>query len=64
MTLRTVDFGDIGIVLSCSTSTAQRERIRARSCSDADEPPQGVVNASFIMGLVQRMQPQLTGMDC
>jgi hypothetical protein len=50
-----VDFGDIGIVLSCSTSTAQHEYIRARSGSDAHEPPQSVVNAGFINGLVQLM---------
>jgi hypothetical protein len=64
MTLRAVDFEDIGFVLPCSTSTAQRECLSARSGVRDGERPQVALNATLVNNLSCRMLRQLMGMDC
>ena len=64
MTLRTVDFEDIGLVLPRSTRSAQRECTGAKSGSNSNQGLQGVLNAAGVNGLTRRMQRQLMGMDC
>ena len=64
MILRAVDFEDIDFVLPCSTSTAQRECVGARSGGHDDEGPQVMLNAALVNSLTNRMLRQLMGMDC
>ena len=64
MTLRAVDLEDIGFVLPCSTSTAQRECVGVRSGGRDGKGPQVVLNAALVNGLARRMLRQLMGMDC
>ena len=61
MTLRTVDFEDIGLVLPCSTSSAQRECAGAKSGSNSSQGLQGVLNAAGVNGLTRRMATTTDG---
>ncbi len=64
MTLRAVDFEDIGFVLPCSTSTPQPERVGARSGGRDGKRPQVVLNGALVNSLTRRMLRQLMGMSC
>jgi len=64
MTLRTVDFEDIGFVLPCSTSSSQGERVGGRSGGRDGKGPQVVLNAALVNSLTRRMLRQLMGMSC
>jgi len=64
MTLRTVDFEDIGFVPPSSTSAAQRRCANAISCSNDEEEPQRVLNTGFINGLTSHVLQQPIGVNC